>query len=222
MADISHELRTPLSILTGEVDAVHDGIRPLTMGTIESIRGEVTIIKKIVNDLYDLALSDSGVMQCKMIKVDMSEVLAFAVSQMHIKFEQKAIKLDVNITSQGLWVNGDSQRLHQLFLNLLENSFRYTDDAGTLSIKAYKKNMQVIVEFADSSPGVDNTALPEIFKRFYVVDTSRNREHGGSGLGLAICKNITIIHGATITAKESPLGGLKIDLVFPYYRGTTQ
>lgn len=222
MADISHELRTPLSILTGEVEAVHDGIRPLTMATIESIRGEVTIIKKIVNDLYDLALSDSGVMQCKMKKVDLSEVLAFAVSQMHIKFEQKSIKLDLDITGKDLWVNGDSQRLHQLFLNLLENSFRYTDDAGMLCIKASKNNMHVIVEFSDSSPGVNNAILPEIFKRFYTVDTSRNREHGGSGLGLSICKNIAIIHGATITAKESPLGGIKIDLVFPHYRGTTQ
>ena len=88
--------------------------------------------------------------------------------------------------------------------------------------KAYKKNMQVIVEFSDSAPGVDRAALSDIFKRFYTVDTSRNREHGGSGLGLSICKNIAIIHGATITAKESPLGGLKVDLAVPYYRGTAQ
>ncbi|BCD98741.1 ligand-binding sensor domain-containing protein [Marinagarivorans cellulosilyticus] len=217
MADISHELRTPLSILTGEVEAVQDGIRPLSMATVESIRSEVTMIKKIVNDLYDLALSDSGAMQCNMKKVDISQVLTLAVSQMQIKFEQKSIELKLNIAAKGLFVEGDQQRLHQLFLNLLENSFRYTFSEGTLAISAYKKNAQVIVDFSDTAPAVEKYALNDIFKRFYTVDTSRNREHGGSGLGLSICKNIALAHGANISAHPSPLGGLRIKVEFPYF-----
>ena len=217
MADISLELRTPLSILTGEVEAVQDGIRPLSMATIESIRGEVTIIKKIVNDLYDLALSDSGAMQCNMEKLDISEVLSLSVSQMAIKFEQKPIQLKLDIAAKGLFIEGDQQRLHQLFLNLLENSFRYTFSAGTLAIRAYKKNAQVMVEFSDTAPAVDKTALTDIFKRFYTIDASRNREHGGSGLGLSICKNIALTHGANISAHPSPLGGLSIKVEFPYF-----
>ncbi len=214
MADISHELRTPLSILSGEIEAIQDGIRPLSMAALESLGSEITIIKNIVNDLYDLALSDTGALNYAMVPVDVGVALNHAFAQMGTKFERLHIAASIHITHTPLMMMGDSLRLHQLFLNILENTARYTDEHGQVMIKAYRNQNAIVVDIQDSEPGVAKDEIKQLFNRFYRVDRSRNREHGGSGLGLSICKNIALAHKGTIELHASPLGGLQVILRF--------
>ena len=112
-------------------------------------------------------------------------------------------------------VFADRERLNQLFANLFENSLRYTDAGGKLAVGLCLSEEQAIIEFQDSTPGVPEKELDRLFERLYRVEGSRSRTSGGAGLGLAICKNIVEAHEGTISAHQSPLGGLLIRITFP-------
>ena len=112
---------------------------------------------------------------------------------------------------------GDAERLRQLFGNLLDNSLKYTDPGGELSIKVMKDGGIVMIDVRDSAPGVADAELEKLFERLFRVESSRNRATGGAGLGLAICRNIVKAHEGSIIAKPSPLGGVWIRVELPRY-----
>ena len=112
-------------------------------------------------------------------------------------------------------IYADPVRLSQLYRNLLNNSFNYTDSHGQLTITIYRKIDQLLLSFSDSAPGVPEEELPKLFDRFYRLESSRNRHHGGAGLGLAICSNIVTAHNGTIQAFASAMKGLTIRIELP-------
>ena len=216
VADISHELRTPLAILLGEIEALQDGIRQPTPDTIHSLHSEVLRLGRLVDDLFQLSLSDVGALTYKKAELDLVNVLVETVAAYRPEFMTKGILLDINLFRNGpVGVFGDPERLRQLFSNLLDNALKYTDSGGRLQITLQQHDSIVAVDFQDSAPGVPMAELNKLFDRLYRVESSRNRSTGGAGLGLSICRNIVEAHGGSITAQTSPLGGLWIRIEFP-------
>ncbi|WMP18470.1 ATP-binding protein [Thiothrix lacustris] len=216
IADISHELRTPIAVLRSEIEALLDGIRQPTLGRIQSLHMDVLGMGKLVEDLYQLALSDSAELSLVAEPVDLTAVLTDTALSAQARLQEKHISLTTRFDpQQPLWIRGDAERLRQLFSNLLGNSYRYTDEGGQVEILAQQQGNKVMVSIQDSAPGVPDAALPRLFERLFRVDKSRSRALGGSGLGLSICKNGVEAHGGTIQAAHSPLGGLLIEVVFP-------
>jgi len=215
VADISHELRTPLAILRGEIEALQDGIRQPTLQSIQSLHGEVLRLGRLVDDLYQLSLSDVGALTYRKTELDLGEVVREAIDTFRPEYATKGISL-VEIINQNAAAPffGDPERLHQLFSNLLDNALKYTDSGGKLLIKLEHGDGIVAIDFQDSTPGVPPGELNKLFDRLYRVDSSRNRSTGGAGLGLAICSNIVEAHAGTITAQPSPLGGLWVRMEF--------
>lgn len=215
MADVSHELRTPLAILRGELEAMEDGIQPITPAALKSLQTEVAALKQLVDDLHELSLSDVGALVYRLQDIDLREPLDQAVEAMRIRFAQQNIALELTLPAHPLTIRADETRLSQLFHNLLENSLRYTDIGGQLRISVQELAGSLQIDFHDSAPGVPSEMLPQLFERFFRGETSRNRSMGGSGLGLAICRNIVEAHSGTIDAHPSPLGGLWIAIRLP-------
>jgi two-component system sensor histidine kinase BaeS len=216
VADISHELRTPLAILRCEIEALQDGIRQPSRDTIHSLHGEVLRLGRLVNDLFQLSLSDVGALSYKKNNLDLADVLSDAVAIYRGEFISKGISLDSNLSEQKpVELFGDSERLHQLFTNLLDNALKYTYEGGALKISLQQHENIAVIDFQDSAPGVTVTELERLFERLYRVESSRNRATGGAGLGLAICKNIVEAHGGDITARQSLQGGVWIQVVLP-------
>jgi two-component system sensor histidine kinase BaeS len=216
VADISHELRTPLAILLGEIEALQDGIRQPTPDTIHSLHSEVLRLGRLVDDLFQLSLSDVGALTYKKAELDLANVLLETVAAYQPEFMTKEILLDINLFRNGpVGVFGDPERLRQLFSNLLDNALKYTDSGGRLQITLQQHDSIVAVDFQDSKPGVPMAELNKLFDRLYRVESSRNRSTGGAGLGLSICRNIVEAHGGSIAAQTSPLGGLWIRIEFP-------
>jgi two-component system sensor histidine kinase BaeS len=216
MADVSHELRTPLSVLKGELEAVEDGIRPMALPTIKSLQAEVETLGKLVNDLYQLSLSDVGALAYRKERVDVLGVLRLTVEAFRERLSAKSIALELRIDgAQQAFCHADPDRLRQLFNNILENAVRYTDAGGKLTIGSAEDRQMIRLDFQDSEPGVPEPMLPHLFERFYRVDASRSRATGGAGLGLAISRNIVEAHQGTMAAQASPLGGLWISVSFP-------
>jgi two-component system sensor histidine kinase BaeS len=213
IADIAHELRTPLSILRGEIEALQDGVRPLTQAAVTSLANEAARLARLVEDLHTLSLSDLGALSYHKEPVDLAEIAAETIQAQRRVAQEKGLRLELHL-EEGAMIVGDADRLSQVFGNLLQNSLRYTDPCGAISVSIHHDD-SVRVVWEDSAPGVPDEDLVRLTERLYRVEGSRNRASGGSGLGLAIARAIVEAHGGTLAANASPLGGLRIELKFP-------
>ena len=218
VADISHELRTPVAVLRGEIEALLDGIREITPERIRSLHGETLRLNRLVEDLYQLSLSDLGALTYRKEPIDPAYPLRMVAERYRPAFQKKGIRLNTHVAGgpESL-VFADRERLDQLFANLVENSLRFTDPGGELQINLSSGDERIIIEFQDSPPGVPEEELGRLFDRLYRLEGSRSRASGGAGLGLAISKNIVEAHAGTMTAHPSPLGGLLIRISLPVF-----
>jgi two-component system sensor histidine kinase BaeS len=216
IADISHELRTPLAILKGEIESIQDGVREYSPQALESLHAEVEHLNHLINDLYELSMSDIGALNYQKTKVNPVDVLSLIIESFSSEFESKNISLSFDSTlNSNVVILADAARLKQLFSNLLKNSLRYTDAPGKLLVEVDSDRSGVVFNFQDSSPGVSKAEESRLFERLFRVESSRNRVTGGAGLGLSICKNIVSAHNGSIDAKASPLGGIWISVHLP-------
>ena len=183
---------------------------------IDSLHGEALHLAKLVDDLYQLALSDVGALSYSRRELDPLEVLEEVVDAQRQRFTQSRLALEMpQRHAPDLRVFADSVRLSQLFHNLLENSRRYTDPGGRLEISWEVEGQTLHIDFRDSAPGVPMADLEQLFDRFYRGEKSRSRAKGGAGLGLAICRNIVEGHEGRIVARPSPLGGVWVRASLP-------
>jgi two-component system sensor histidine kinase BaeS len=216
IADISHELRTPLAVLRGEIDALIDGVRPLTPKAIESLREEALRLGSLVDDLHLLSMADLKALPCYFEEFEAQNLLRKTIQRFTLKAIQRQLTIQFHTEQTSpVMVRWDARRIEQLVSNLLENSLRYTDAPGEIHIRFVSHKKHVCIDIEDSAPGVTGEELPKLFEPLYRVDVARSRDSGGSGLGLAICKAIIQAHRGSVEAKSSALGGLQIHIELP-------
>ena len=215
IADISHELRTPLAVVRAELEAIEDGIRPLDRANLVGLQGEIRQLGKLIDDLHDLSMTQSGGLAYRFAPLDLAALLRSELNGMRVRFANAGLALEEDLPATPLQVSGDERRLQQVLANLLENALRYTHAGGRVLVQAahVPAGVQLIVE--DTAPGVPADKCALLFERFYRVESSRNRASGGSGLGLAISHNIILAHHGVIHAEPSPLGGLRVVITLP-------
>lgn len=220
IAGLSHELRTPLTVLRGEIEALADGVRPLSTAAVVSLQGEVTRLTRLTEDFHQLALSDAQALPCHFEPLDLADLL----TQTRERFAGRALQaghdlrcqLDTATLAPGARPHWDAGRLEQLLGNLIENSLRYTDAPGRIDVSVAGVDARHLrIRVSDSAPGVSVEDLSRLFEPLFRGDPSRSRLSGGSGLGLAVCKAIVLSHAGTIEARPSPLGGVQIDVILP-------
>ncbi|SBS31445.1 Signal transduction histidine-protein kinase BaeS [Marinomonas spartinae] len=218
VADTAHELRTPVAILRGEIEAMQDGIIKVSPESLESLQQEIVHIARLIDDLNQLSMHDMGNLNYEMEEVDLADTLEQTSQSMSLIYKEAGLDLELEVTTKHpILINGDENRLHQLFANLMNNSLKYTNTPGRLKITLREEKNLAIVLFEDTPPGVNEEEKQRIFEQFYRVENSRNRATGGRGLGLAICTNIVNAHQGTIKAYHSPEGGLGIRIEFPLH-----
>jgi two-component system sensor histidine kinase BaeS len=215
MSDISHELRTPLSIISGELEAMMDGVRPIGPAQLESLREEVLHLNGLIEDLRSLALTDSGALAYRMTSVDFVGICRSVADAFGHRASEKGLSLRFEAEPSRCPMQGDETRLKQLLHNLLENSIRYTDPGSAITLQLECRDETAILRVSDGPPGVSEAQCEQLFERLYRLDSSRGRHSGGSGLGLAICRNIAQAHGGSIGAMPGPEGGLLVTLTLP-------
>jgi len=215
LADVSHELRTPLAVLRGEVEALQDGVRPLTRDAIASLQSEVMQLEKLVSDLNELALSDVGALSYRMETLDLVDLARLVAAPHAGALRRLGLSLQLDLPDTAVPVQGDAGRLRQLLDNLLTNSGRYTEAPGQVVLSVSRHDDQAHLSVSDSAPGVPASELERLFDRLYRPDASRNRDSGGAGLGLAIARNIVQAHQGRIAATPSPLGGVCMAVTLP-------
>ncbi|MEC8918730.1 MAG: ATP-binding protein, partial [Pseudomonadota bacterium] len=178
-----------------------------------SLQQEVDQLGHLVEDLRLLAQSDAGALDMHLVPVDLEESLVQRLEDSQPRLE--SLGLALQLETEPLWVRADSQRLRQLWDNLLSNTIAYTDSPGTLRVTLKRRGDQATVVWEDTAPGVPEDELPRLTERLYRVEGSRNRRSGGSGLGLSIANALIEAQGGTLVPSVSPLGGLRWTLTFP-------
>ena len=216
MTDISHELRTPLTIIRGTIESIIIGIYDYNEQQLLSIKKEVIILNKLVEDIHMLSLADSNNLLVNKESLKPIDLLIETLELFQNELDSHPLTIQLDLTAmESVVMSADKHYLVCLFSNLLSNTLKYTDSGGILRIETSSKNKRLYIYIDDSKPGVPDEALNRLFDRLYRVEKSRSRDLGSSGLGLSICKEIVEIHEGTIRSNHSSLGGLQIVIEFP-------
>lgn len=215
VADTSHELRTPISVLRAQLEAMQDGIRQASPENIALMLRQILSLNKLIDELYALARADVGELEYHMQSLDAWQLAVQEADNFKEKLEAKQLRLTMAEAIANSKVQGDPDRLRQVFSNLFENSIRYTAPGGCIHLSAQQRENTLVLTLDDSAPAVPEVALARLGERFYRVDPSRNRQQGGAGLGLALCARIMQAHHGKIAFSHAPSGGLRVDLSFP-------
>lgn len=207
LANVSHELRTPIFTIQGYLETLLNGalIDPKVNSHFLQKASDHTVnLSNLLNDLIDISMIESGEMRMSYRYFNINKYIKSIVTEFNLIVAEKNLQLIFNPKTESLQVFGDKEKLHQVFVNLLQNAIKYTDEGSIeIIIEEEKKFVNIIIK--DSGIGIPEEDLTRIFERFYRVDKARSRAVGGTGLGLAIVKHIVEAHNSKISV-TSKLG----------------
>ena len=206
VANAGHELRTPLTAIRGFAETLRQG----TVDDPESARGFLDVILRhtkrlqaLVDDLADLSRFESPELELQLGPVFAGALLDEVLRGLEAQSKAKGL----NVSSGGLQeappVIAEERALEQVLVNLVDNAIKYTPEGGDIRIKVTADDGDVVIEVANSGPGIPSRHLSRVFERFYRVDAGRSRELGGTGLGLSIVKHLVAKIGGEITVDSS-------------------
>jgi two-component system phosphate regulon sensor histidine kinase PhoR len=217
VANVSHELRTPLSLIKGYVETLLDGARnnpEVAERFLKTIERNANRLDLLIQDLLTISALESGRMKLELSPVNLRALAEKIFGDLHSKADNKNMTL-VNELPE-LAAIGDTNRLDQVFANLVDNAIKYGRAEGSVTVGGKKLDdgrLEIFVR--DDGPGIPPEALDRVFERFYRVDKARSRDQGGTGLGLSIVKHIVHAHGGEVRAESVPGEGATFFFTLP-------
>ncbi|HOV80802.1 MAG TPA: ATP-binding protein [Bacillota bacterium] len=205
VANVSHELRTPLTSIQGFLEALMDG----TIGEskdreryLKVIHQETLRLNRLIHDLLDLALIESGKVRWELNPIDVPSLVSRVFLKLKPQMEQQRVRVEPAVPQNLPAMLGNEDRIEQVLTNLVENAVRYSPPGSTITVQAVEQEGKITVTVADRGPGIPPEDLPYIWERFHRVEKSRSRSLGGTGLGLAIVKQIIEAHGGRVDVQS--------------------
>ena len=218
LATLSHELRTPLNAVLGYARMLRSGaVAPeRTNAALEIVERNATALKQIIEDVLDVSRIISGRLRLDVAPVDLPAILHDSCATVLPAADAKGVRLETIVDPLTTPVSGDGERLQQIVWNLLSNAIKFTARGGKVQLRLSRVNSHVEVTVSDTGRGISADFLPFVFDRFRQGDATSSREHGGLGLGLAIAKQLTELHGGTLSAmSDGPGTGATFTLTLP-------
>lgn len=210
LATLSHELRTPLAVIVGwagVLQRAQDNPATVRRG-VDAIARNAGLQAKLINDLLDMNRIVTGKLFLDLQRVDLSALLDSAAEFLRPLAIEKGVEIRID-THDGapLELDGDPVRLQQIFANLLGNALKFTPGGGAITLTARRRaDAQVAVTVHDNGEGIDASFLPQLFTRFSQENSKAARVHGGLGIGLSIVKQLTELHGGTVSGDSAGVG----------------
>jgi PAS domain S-box-containing protein len=223
LGTLSHELRTPLNTVLGYTQMLKNGAiaADALPRALDVIARNVEALTQRVNDVLDISKIISGDISLSRQLCDVAPIAEAAAASIEWAARAKSIRVTTRIAPT-LMVNGDPNRLRQVFWNLMSNAVKFSDEGGALTLAATAEPGAVRVSVANSGVGIAPQALPHVFRPFWQADNTHTRMHGGLGLGLALVQSFVELHGGHVEAhSEGPGHGARFDVVLPAADVTT-
>jgi signal transduction histidine kinase len=217
IGNVSHELKTPLTTILGFSQAMLDGAlrRPEDFASsADIIHSETERMIRLVNSLLELSRLESGQVKLARNELDLQEILERVVTSFGPRAEAAQVKLITDFAPLPL-MQGDADRLRQVFNNLIDNALKYTPVGGQVTVACRSNGRSIVASVTDTGVGIPEEDLQHIFERFYQANKARSREVEGIGLGLAITREIVHGHGGKIEAQSKVGQGTRFTILFP-------
>ncbi|MDX1393509.1 MAG: ATP-binding protein [Gemmatimonadota bacterium] len=231
VSDAAHELRTPLTNLVGTLEAIEDGLRRPDESTLASLREEVSLLERLVEDLQEIAVADAGALALDLDDVDLFAEADAAIEAFESKARARGVALHLQAdgvpgrfvkadaasdTLPEPWmVRADRRRLAQIFRNLLANAITHAPADTEVRVRLARRGANIDVAVQDRGAGIPPKHLDLIWERFYRIEESRDRDSGGIGLGLAIVKRLVEAQGGRVWAESRPGEGATFHFTLP-------
>jgi signal transduction histidine kinase len=203
LAMVSHDLRSPLAIISMSTHVIAELVKdPEALAAVDEVSRATARMERLLTDLLDVARIESGALRVVKRQNDVCAFLAEVYRSYQPIFEDRGIAFAINKPPEPIFASFDHDRIVQVLSNLLCNALKFTPTKGTVTVHVARRAENVEFGLQDSGPGIGPDEMPNIFKRFWQIDSARRR---GLGLGLHICEKIVAEHGGRIWA-ESELG----------------
>jgi two-component system phosphate regulon sensor histidine kinase PhoR len=202
MINLAHELRTPLTAIKGFSEALEDKVKPDNARFLNIIRNHTERMINLVSDFQTLA-SLERLPELNLQSINLLTFLENIKTLYLNTLDERNLYLDINARGEIPRLDVDPFKFEQIFINLIDNALRFTEQGG-IRINLETAGKTVRIEVCDTGRGIEPEHLPRIFERFYVTDSSRNKNISGTGLGLAIVKHCVMLHKGTIEVTSEP------------------
>ncbi|MEO5584085.1 MAG: ATP-binding protein, partial [Flavobacteriales bacterium] len=208
LATLAHELRNPLAPLVSGLEIVSlPNCDPGTVERVHAMMGrQLHHMVGLIDDLMDLSRVSRGIVHLEKVRLDLRTVLTEAVETVRSRYDTLEHTLVVDLPEHPLEVDGDTSRLMQVFSNLLTNAAKFTDQGGTLTLRAAEEGSEVLVSVEDNGIGIAQDHLAAVFDMFSQVDRTKQHAQGGLGIGLNIVKHMVELHGGRVEVFSAGLG----------------
>ena len=224
LANMSHEIRTPMHAI---INFSRHGIQYIDKWKKDEQIENLSIIKmsgerlsRLLNDLLDLSKLESGAERYDIQSHLIESIISAVIKEVQILADKKSISIHVTKCNQ-LTVECDKYKIHQVLLNLLSNSIKFTPEEKNIHIKCHEENDSVTICISDEGVGIPQEELDQVFEKFIQSSLTKTGA-GGTGLGLAIAKQIVEAHNGKILAENNPSGGASFIFTIPLKQsGTT-
>ncbi|HLY66564.1 MAG TPA: HAMP domain-containing sensor histidine kinase [Chloroflexota bacterium] len=215
VADVAHELRNPLQNINGYIEALRDGVLPADERTLGILSSETGVLRRLVDDLQDLSMADSGRLRVELKTLPVQAQIAAVLDSMRPRADELGLEL-IGHALDGLPdVEADERRLRQVIANLVQNAFAHTPAGGRVVASAKRQPQSVEIAVSDTGRGVAPEDQERIFERFVRVDPARTRATGGAGLGLTIARELVHAMRGEIGVSSRPGEGARFWIRLP-------
>ncbi len=207
-ANVSHELKTPLTSIRGFVETLEAGAidnPPMAHKFLKIIMMETERLTRLINDILSISKLESGDDEVTTERLRLDKMAYDVADMLSIHASEKEVTIDCHMNEQPIFIIGNSDRVEQMLINLIENAIKYNKPGGSVTVQVFSNGLEANVAISDTGIGIAEENLPRLFERFYRVDKGRSRQMGGTGLGLAIVKHIIRSMGGEIEV-HSKLG----------------
>ena len=207
LATLAHELRNPLAPLRNGLQLIRlTPDRATREQAREMMDRQLGQMVRLVDDLLDISRISRNRLELRKARIDLRAVVQSAIETARPQIEASGHELTVTLPPQPVYLDGDLTRLAQVFWNLLNNSAKYTEPGGRISLTAELQGGEAVVTVQDNGIGIPAESLPGLFKIFSQVDRSLERAQGGLGIGLALVKGLTEAHGGRVEVRSEGVG----------------
>jgi signal transduction histidine kinase len=210
----SHDLRTPLASINAMLEALEDGLAEPDE-YLPVLRERVHVLSGIVDDLFELARIDAGVLTLELRDAPLDRVVADCVRGFEAQARSQHVRLEARVAEPLPAVRCAPDKVERVLFNLLTNALRHTPSDGSIAVLVTAGPEMIEVAVEDSGSGLEPTAERRMFERFWRGDAARQRDGGRAGLGLAISRGLIEAQGGRIWAENRPSGGARVGFTLP-------
>jgi signal transduction histidine kinase/integral membrane sensor domain MASE1/ActR/RegA family two-component response regulator len=200
LATLAHELRNPLAPIRNSLEVMRlaGDNRSMLAEARSMMERQISQMVRLIDDLLDLSRISHNRLQLRREAVTLAAVVNSAVETSRPLIEERGHRLVVELPAETVWMHADLTRLAQVFVNLLNNSAKYTDSGGSISLRGHSSADEVAVTVEDNGIGIPPDMLPRIFDMFTQVDRTGDHSQGGLGIGLTLVRRLVELHGGRI------------------------